>query len=115
MDGRIQISGQPNLTTKREYDMLNEKEVLTRAVRWYVLALLAEEEKHPQCGSVFSKAHAYIAVLGWKYHASSGRDIQTRDAIKNYAYGLVTLYNLQKDHSIGKWMDLNISLKGFGY
>jgi hypothetical protein len=74
--------------------MFSEERVTELAIRWYFLALLSKKETPERSAPIFSKAHAYIHVLGLPTDIGCGK--KSEDGLKKYAKQL-----------LDEWVSLN--------
>jgi len=92
--------------------MLSEERVRELAIRWYFLAILGQKESAIKAAPVFSKAHAFIAVLGLPSSISCGQ--KSEDGLKQYANILLNkwLEVEQKDDSpsVNEWLSDNVCI-----
>jgi hypothetical protein len=90
--------------------MLSEQRVLELSIRWYFLALNCQKEDADKAPTIFSKAHAFIHVLGYPSDIGCGK--KSNDGLKTYAKNLLKewLVALGNDNSlhINEWLSVNV-------
>jgi hypothetical protein len=93
--------------------MLSEKRIIELSIRWYFLALLAKTESIEKAAGIFSKAHAFIHVLGLPASIQCGK--KSEEGIKLYAQGLLTKFSTETKGNtspdIGEWLSNNVNVE----
>ena len=90
--------------------MLDQVNVLERAIRWRAIATVAVLNKEIGAGATaFAKESAYIDVLNVPWHKQEG--VLTRESIQGYADGLATKFILESGNNLMQFLDDNVKLE----
>jgi hypothetical protein len=92
--------------------MLSEQRVRELAIRWYFLALSSRADGVEKTAPIFSKAHAFIKVLGLPCDIGCGR--KSEDGLKKYAKILLEkwiAFSANDDTvSVNEWLSANVNI-----